>query len=591
MSRKLLLGVVTVIAILSVSAYAEYRLVWSDEFDGTALDLSKWTYDVGDNWANNELQAYTSRPENSYIKDGNLVIVACKESYHEREYTSARIHTAGKGDFLYGKVEARMKLPKGQGMWPAFWMMPTDSEYGRWAASGEIDIMESTNDAGHIGGTIHYGGAPPDNTFSGGRYTQDGVSFADDFHIYTLEWQPYQMRWYIDGKLYSEKTEWHTKGYPFPAPFDKKFHIILNLAVGGNMPGPPDETTIWPQKVYVDWVRVYQTDHKAPKVTIVSPADNANIPSDKDIVIETKIDANNGDVNKVEFYDEYDLIGADTNAPYSINWAAPGGCYKIKVKATDKEGFSHAATVNVTKGAGCPQEPFHGTPSVIPGKIEAEDFDAGPVNVSYWKAAAAGPSWGRSKYRKNTAVDIMSFEGKSFLSRLGSNEWFEYTVDVTKAGTYDIKSWVFGAWRRQREQNPGSFHIEFDGINKTSSLIIPATLEEDRGSGRGQGQGQRPDRALGQRPEQQSQGPSRDSRPGGQVQSLGQGQGRPPGQRPQGQGPGRGRFLNPIEVTAKNIQLPAGKHVMRFFVEQGGFSLDYFEIVPSKLDTDPNTSH
>ena len=513
-TTELALLVIFFIIWFSLPSYAAYQLVWSDEFDGTTLNPADWNYEVGDNWHNNELQAYTDRSENSYVKDGKLVIVAQKEAYHEKEYTSARINTEGKHDFLYGKIEARIKLPKGQGMWPAFWMMPTDADYGGWAASGEIDILESTNNADHISGTLHYGGTPPNNTFSSsGRYTEEGVNYSDDYHVYTLEWQPYEMKWFIDGKLYSKKTEWQTQGHPYPAPFDKRFYIILNLAVGGHMPGNPDETTVFPQSLSIDWVRVYQTENKTPEVTIKSPAPNAVIPADTDIRIEADVEDPDDNVDKVEFYHDTELIATDTEAPYSIAFAPPDGCYTIKVKAIDEEGFSHSSSVNVTKGSGCPQAPFHGVPFTIPGKIEAEDFDEGGMNVAYFNPNTRGSRRGSGVYRKNTDVSIRAYMGTYSIGRLGDDGWLEYTVDVTKPGHYDITAHL-ATYRRRNTSDQSKFHIEFDGINKTSSMIVPVPTER----------------------------------------------------------------WGLADVTATNLELLPGKHVMRFVVEKSGFSLDYFEI-------------
>lgn len=521
-TKKLPILAFSLIIYLSLPSHGAYKLVWSDEFDGTKLDPASWTHEVGDNWHNEELQAYTDRPKNSYVKDGKLVIVAQKESYHEKEYTSARIITQGKRDFLYGKIEARIKLPKGQGMWPAFWMMPTDSEYGRWAASGEIDILESTNNADHISGTLHFGGPPPNNTFSSsGRHTEEGVNFSDDYHVYSLEWQPYEMKWFIDGNLYSTKTQWHTQGNPYPAPFDKRFYIILNLAVGGRLPGNPDKTTVFPQHLNIDWVRVYQTENKTPQVTIKKPTQNAVIPADTDITIEADVNDPDDNVDKVEFYDDYELIATDSSEPYSIDFAPPDGCYNIKVKAIDKEGFSHSANVKVTKGSGCPQAPFHGTPFTIPGKIQAEDFDQGGMNVAYFVADTNRRS---STYRKNTDVYIRTYRGINYSVRLRDKEWLEYTVDVTKPGKYDITAHL-SAGRRRNENEQSKFHIEIDGIDKTSSVTVPMSRER----------------------------------------------------------------WSMVDATASNIELSAGKHIMRFVVENRRFSIDYFEIKEHKEKTeDPN---
>jgi hypothetical protein len=250
--------------------YIGYHLVWSDEFYLPMINSANWTHQIMGDGGNQELQYYTARPVNSRVENGHLLIEARREDYlvggQTYKFTSARLITAGKQDFLYGKIEARIKLPRGTGLWPAFWMMPTDSVYGGWAASGEIDIMESSNDMYNIGGTIHYGGTWPNNVYSGNTYI-NGMDFSADYHIYSIEWEPTVMRWYVDGILYSTKTNWwtgsKTDNGTFPAPFNQRFHIILNLAVGGTYTGIYnwwDVTTNLPQQMLVDWVRVYQKD-------------------------------------------------------------------------------------------------------------------------------------------------------------------------------------------------------------------------------------------------------------------------------------------------------------------------------------------
>jgi beta-glucanase (GH16 family) len=243
-------GRLTVVVIIALTAfcadgYGAYQLVWADDFNGTSLNMSNWSYQEGDGcptlcgWGNDELEYY--RSQNIAVSGGNLIITAKAENYGGRSYTSGKIISRYKQDFLYGKIEARMKVPTGGGMWPAFWMMPTDEVYGGWAASGEIDIMETANDTDYIGGTIHYGGSWPGNVFSGGTYSPGGVDFSDAFHIYTLEWEPDVMRWYVDGVLYSGKSssQWYSTAAPGNprAPFDQDFYIIINAAVGGNYTG------------------------------------------------------------------------------------------------------------------------------------------------------------------------------------------------------------------------------------------------------------------------------------------------------------------------------------------------------------------
>jgi len=256
------LKVLTNAWLAAIPNYPGYEFVWSDEFHSPVINYQNWTHQIMGDGGNDEWQYYTNRLVNSWVEDGALILQAKKEDYFAEgktfHYTSARLWTAGKQDFLYGKMEARIKVPKGQGIWAAFWMMPTDSVYGGWAASGEIDIMETINQAGTIYGTIHYGGVWPANTSSGGSYTQGATDFSQDFHIYSIEWEPTAMRWYVDGILYSTKTSWWSSGGVYPAPFNQRFHFLLNIAVGGNWPGYPDGTTVFPQKMLVDWVRVYQ---------------------------------------------------------------------------------------------------------------------------------------------------------------------------------------------------------------------------------------------------------------------------------------------------------------------------------------------
>jgi hypothetical protein len=172
-------------------------------------------------------------------------------------YTSARLRTLNKGDWTYGRFEMRAKLPVGQGMWPAFWMLSSVPDYGGWAASGEIDIMESIgSNPEQIFGTLHYGGEFPDNVYSGsGTFLPAGT--AQDWHEYAIEWQLGEIRWYLDDQLYATQNNWYSTAAPFPAPFDVTFHLLLNLAVGGHVPGNPDGTTVFPQAYVIDYVRVY----------------------------------------------------------------------------------------------------------------------------------------------------------------------------------------------------------------------------------------------------------------------------------------------------------------------------------------------
>jgi beta-glucanase (GH16 family) len=242
----------------------DWKLVWSDEFDGSTIDTSKWNFDIdGKGEGNNEMEYYSDQPENAHVENGHLLITAIKDGTDaegkKHKFTSARLNTKGKFNWLYGRFEARIKMPTGRGVWPAFWMMPEDSVYGGWASSGEMDIVEEVGHEPNMAyGTIHYGGKWPRNTHTGDKFILPSGNLCDDWHVYALEWEKGELRWYIDGQLYQTQTNWRTDAAPFPAPFDQKFFIILNFAVGGAWPGKPSPDTPFPQTMDVDYVRVYQ---------------------------------------------------------------------------------------------------------------------------------------------------------------------------------------------------------------------------------------------------------------------------------------------------------------------------------------------
>lgn len=245
---------------------AGWRLVWNDEFDSDVLDETLWEIQLGDGselgipgWGNHELQVYTVN--NHELRDGCLVIEARVGESGDAAYTSTRLRTRGHGDWTHGRFEVRARMPVGQGLWPAIWMLPTDSVYGTWAASGEIDIVEYLgHEPRRILGTLHHGGAWPDNRHEGGDHVLATGSFAEEFHVFALEWDPNEIRWYVDDTLYHSTHTWESVGHAFPAPFDQRFYLLLNVAVGGGLPGSPDASTVFPQRMWVDWVRVYSRD-------------------------------------------------------------------------------------------------------------------------------------------------------------------------------------------------------------------------------------------------------------------------------------------------------------------------------------------
>lgn len=354
--------------------------VWADEFDGVSLNTSNWEAQIGtgpsgDGWGNNELQYYTGRASNVAVGGGLLTITARAENYNGRAYTSARIRTQGKRDFRYGRFEARAKVPSGQGLWPAFWMLPTNSPYGGWASSGEIDIVETINLATAVYGTIHHGGPYPANVSTGAN--RPGT-YSDGFHVYAIEWEPDEIRWYVDGVRYNRVTSatWYSTLAPGNdrAPFDVPFHFLLNFAVGGNWPGNPNASTVLPATFQVDYVRVWQRPAKAP---------------------------------------------------------------------------------------------YSASPPALPARIEAENYDVGGGAIAY---KDNDPENQGNAYRTDEAVDVQPCaEGGFNVGWFASGEWIEYTVNVPKAGTYSLRL------RGATLNNGASFKLSAGGVDKTSTISVPAT--------------------------------------------------------------------------------------------------------------------
>jgi beta-glucanase (GH16 family) len=277
----------------SLQPGAEWKLTWSDEFDGNEIDRSKWDFDLGNGfynyeakqwisgWGNDELQYYTRERENAFVQDGMLHIRAIKESMHGCGYTSARLKSRKRdGSPLfsqrYGRFEFRAKLPVGQALWPALWMLPQADKYGPWASSGEIDVLEARGqEPARVLGTLHYGTRWPGNVHSGKTYVLPDEKTIAGFHVYALEWEPGEMRWFVDGKEFARQTFWWSSSKTaeggrgsapkteadlnsWPAPFDQPFYIVMNLAIGGKEWGKPDETTPFPAEMVIDYVRVYE---------------------------------------------------------------------------------------------------------------------------------------------------------------------------------------------------------------------------------------------------------------------------------------------------------------------------------------------
>lgn len=420
-----------IITSLSESASAQnadWELVWSDEFQGNELDNEKWSYQFGtgaadglSGWGNAELQYYTDRPENVFVQDGQLHIVAKEEAYGGMDYTSARIRSINNGDWRYGRYEVRAKMPEGQGIWPAIWMMPTDAVYGGWPGSGEIDIMELI---GHqpevVHGTIHYG---PPHTFSGGSYTMSGGNFSDDFNTFALEWEHGELRWYINDMLFHTETEWFSDGQGFPAPFDQRFHFILNVAVGGNWPGNPDGSTSFPQEMIVDYVRVYKDMNATDRISMPLLFENEYLDYDQ----------------AVSTFDGASVSVIENPAPDSENNSSrvgemikDGGSFNAGARFETEREFSFDGQLNeITMNVWSPRVDV---PVLV--RLEQQNGDASYEAVSNTSSSEQWEelSWDVSAEAYGTQWDVITlvFDAEEGQVGDGSSEftWYFDTMDV-----------------------------------------------------------------------------------------------------------------------------------------------------------------
>jgi beta-glucanase (GH16 family) len=344
-----------------------WRKVWSDEFSRNSIKPGKWSHEVNcAGGGNNEQQCYTDRPENSYVEDGSLHIVAREEAYqgpavfdddpaydpndvsNSLPFTSARLRTKNKFDFKYGRAEIRAKLAQGQGMWPAIWMLPTENVYGVWPQSGEIDIVEAVNIGvwpNEVHGTLHYGLKWPQWENHGQTY-ETGFDPSADFHTYAIEWEADEIRWYVDGKHYQTQSSegWYNyvwkgqkKGFKVAnkrAPYNKKFHLIMNLAVGGDWPGNPDSNWLEDREMLVDYVRVYQckkprgkhkkTKHKNGKYKEEQKKSGEGCATLDDSV-ELNADAGAPQVNDFLFYEDgAEPLNLESNGDIVTSIVEPG---------------------------------------------------------------------------------------------------------------------------------------------------------------------------------------------------------------------------------------------------------------------------
>ncbi len=240
--------------------YPGYSLVWNDEFSGSSLKLNYWNQEIGNGnsgWGNNELEYYTDSPKNIFLSKGNLIIEARKEAFSGFSYTSARITTQNKKHFKFGRIDIRAKLPVGKGMWPALWMLGSNIPSVGWPACGEIDIMELIGSyPGRVSGTMHWKSVSGNTGSKGAKYFLPTGDFSQEFHVFSIVWAKDSIKWYVDNHLYMTNTIDNVGAAKYP--FNANQFLIFNVAVGGNWPGPPDDNTTFPQRMFVDYVRVFQ---------------------------------------------------------------------------------------------------------------------------------------------------------------------------------------------------------------------------------------------------------------------------------------------------------------------------------------------
>ena len=375
-----------------VPQYEGYTLLWNDEFNGDSLNTDIWSITKRQPGVTNaELQEYTDAAENVFVKDGRLILKAIKtvDKTGKDYYTSGKVVTRKKKDFTYGKVVTRAKIPEGQGLWPAIWMMPTvETLYGTWPRGGEIDIMEILGHEPAVAhGTIHYG---MPHAQQQGSYKLENGTFADSFHEFSVEWEPGEMRFYVDDNLYHTVNDWYSVDpgvieREYPAPFDQDFYMQLNLAVGGTWPGDTDETTDFVNAEFeIDYVRVYQ-----------KPEYDTNVTKPEPVFREVTEDGNliyNGD------FSEYDDLADEINWNFILNEGGKGQASiadNMVTITTDDSGKVDYSIQLVQKDL-----PLYN------GKTYQLTFDACAAEARDMNVCVSGPTANYIRYMQDTPVNL-----------------------------------------------------------------------------------------------------------------------------------------------------------------------------------------
>lgn len=468
---------VVLLAGVHVAAAQQWHMVWSDEFEGDGLiDASKWEYQVGaSGWGNKELQFYTAeRTENVRRESGRLVIEARREDYQGAAYTSGRIRTRGKADWLYGRIEVSARLPAGLGTWPAIWMLATNSDYGNggWPDMGEIDIMEAVgHDPGKTHSAIHTNALNHSlgtNPFA----TRSVPTSTTEFHVYALEWTPNRITTFVDGvpNLVFDRNGADWRRWPF----DRPFHLILNIAVGGTWGGAqgvnPDA---FPTRMEVEYVRVYEDLAGPPDVDLFGFTEPAVLPVGGSVDLNATATDAASDIEWLAILQGDGELASTEGGAVSVTLDdLHAGCYTIRAVARDADGWTgESESIPVQVGDVCGQAPYLMRAHVVPGRVQAEYYDLGGPGVAYFDISSANTG---GTIRLSEAVDIgLSGDGGGgyAIEDVTRREWVAYTVHADQAGMYRMSA-------RLSAVSDGTLEIQVNGEPTAAPLTFARTISE-----------------------------------------------------------------------------------------------------------------
>lgn len=490
-------------AMSSIPSMAQrYELVWAENFDVDGAPASqRWVYETGNGtgnlvgWGNGELQYYTADSSNVKVRDGHLIITARKQVIDRQNYTSARIKTQFWASFKYGRIEVRAKLPRGQGMWPAIWMLPANNSLG-WPRSGEIDIMEGRgNTPDQVEGTVHYWRAGCTGTnalncreFNGKGYTLSTGNFTDEFHVFSIEWTKDGIDWFVDGNKYHSirKNTLNADWYPF----DEPFYFILNVAVGGNFFGANANVVddhLLPQSMTVDYIHVYQDANQSPTVNLSASA-GTKIGTGVPVTLVSNAADSDGSVAKVDFFYGTQLLDSVKIAPFELALGPiSDGCHEFNAVAYDNEGKESVPgnPLRLTVGTGCERRPYVVGGIAVPGTLQLTDYDFGGQGIGYYDTMPfknLGNNTGNDR-RVNEGVDILKWVLPDttvyLVGHTERDEWMEYTITTTVDDSYFIDLTGVGNTTR------GSINLSLNGTflismsfsaQQDTSIVVRSTF-------------------------------------------------------------------------------------------------------------------